>query len=227
MKKKRILSALTSLAMIGTMVAGALPFSVSAATKDAETTMNLGLTTTAPTSYAEGTYENGLEIPVSVVVNNYDEAEMYTGLQCNVAGPEGVKIKSMSIPGNSADRKDPNFEGNWFSCVGGDGYSNRDFKCSVTPDTAYTPGFSLMSQSGLKPFTQNTYTKQGDAIAKFVAVFEPGLAPGKYDIDFTFLAGVNSNDVNLTLKYVPTGEKLTIELGGDTEPTEATTEAPT
>ena len=227
MKKKRILSALTSLAMIGTMVAGALPFSVSAATKDAETTMNLGLTTTAPTSYAEGTYENGLEIPVSVVVNNYDEAEMYTGLQCNVAGPEGVKIKSMSIPGNSADRKNPDFVGNWFSCVGGDGYSNRDFKCSVTPDTAYTPGFSLMSQSGLKPFTQNTYTKQGAAIANFVAVFDAGLKPGKYDIDFTFLAGVNSNDVNLTLKYVPTGEKLTIELGGDTEPTEETTEAPT
>ena len=121
MKKKRILSALTSLAMIGTMVAGALPFSVSAATKDAETTMNLGLTTTAPTSYAEGTYENGLEIPVSVVVNNYDEAEMYTGLQCNVAGPEGVKIKSMSIPGNSADRKDPKFEVNWFSSLRGDG----------------------------------------------------------------------------------------------------------
>ena len=232
MKKSRILSALTSVAMVGTMIASALPFTASAFDRLVvkESVSQFSLVPEKSSFTMDEVKAGNAKTTVAMLVDNFGDDELVTYLKSGFAASDsGITLSNLKFT-----------EVNGLTNVNGTGGKfNRDF------DASGISGTNFFIQNGPdKWFVKN----DNDAsVVTFDVTFDSSMAEGEYTIDFdnqfellsgnSTAAGLDKDDPNYGLVNVDYSASVTkipatITLGssspsteGTTEPSEATTES--
>ena len=169
MKKSRILSALTSVAMVGTMIASALPFTASAFDRLVvkESVSQFSLVPEKSSFTMDEVKAGNAKTTVAMLVDNFGDDELVTYLKSGFAASDsGITLSNLKFT-----------EVNGLTNVNGTGGKfNRDF------DASGISGTNFFIQNGPdKWFVKN----DNDAsVVTFDVTFDSSMAEGEYTIDF-------------------------------------------
>ena len=246
MKKGKILSAFTSLAIAGTMLASALPFTASAATT-VQTDLQLSMTSDK-TSYTLDEIKAGATARVYVKADGNFEADNITSLGARFKSSNwDVRAKNLEIGYHNqiANNKGDGFSsfysvatfGEWTKDfpIDQDKYDKTNGKKSsaisyaVKAKTAITdtnmPSIQIISNKNIGYFKKGT----GSSIAEFDVEFPTDLEAGTYSIDFADVQlPVCIDDYgHLGDGIVKSTKGITFTIGDGQSATTATTKATT